>query len=100
MESPKNGRGTDTDFLVGNRVGRLAHQLLDVLDAAHLAVDLLQHLSALLQTKYHILLDQGELDAGRELLQLFQLSVCLSEERLLVLLAAEGEECALLVVLC
>jgi len=71
-----------------------------VLDAAHLGVNLLQHLGPLLQAEDDVLLDQGELDARRQALELLELGVRLGEEGLLVLLAAEGEEGALLVALC
>jgi hypothetical protein len=92
------GKGS-TYPLVRNRVCRVPHQLLDVLDAAHLGVDLAQHARALLQAEHDVLLDQRELDARRQLLELRQLRVRLGEERLLVLLAAQGEQRALLVVL-
>ncbi len=68
-----------------------------MLDAAHLGVDLLEHARALLQAEDDVLLYQGELDAVGELLQLGQLGVRLGQELLLVLLAAQGEEGALLV---
>lgn len=68
-----------------------------MLDAAHLGVDLLEDAGALLQAEDDVLLDQGELDAARELLELGQLGVRLGQELLLVLLAAQGEERALLV---
>lgn len=84
-------------LLVCNRVGRLAHELLDVLDAAHLGVDLLQDLCALLQTKDYVLLDEGELDVARELLKLVELRIRLGEQGLLVFFAPQGEEGALLV---
>lgn len=87
-------------LLVSDGVGRLAHELLDVLDAAHLGVDLLQDLGALLQAEHDVLLDHGELDGRGELLELFELGVRLLEEGLLVLFPAEGEEGALLVALC
>lgn len=70
-----------------------------MLYAAHLGMYLLEHLCSLLQAKDDVLLDLGELDVGRQLLELLQLAVCLGEERLLVLLAAEGEQGALLVAL-
>lgn len=85
--------------MVGNRIGRLAHELLDVLDAAHLRVDFLQDLCALLQTEHDVLLDHGELDRGGELLELLELGVRLLEEGLLVLFPAQGEERARLVAL-
>ena len=52
-----------TNLLIGNCISRLAHELLNVLDAAHLGVDLAQHFGALLQAKDNVLLDQRELDA-------------------------------------
>lgn len=70
-----------------------------MLYAAHLGMYLLEHLCSLLQAKDDVLLDLGELDVGGQLLELLQLAVCLGEERLLVLLAAEGEQGALLVAL-
>ena len=70
-----------------------------MLDPAHLGVDLLEHARPLLQAKDNVLLDQRELDGGRQLLELLQLPVRLGQERLLVLLAAQGEESAFLVVL-
>lgn len=71
-----------------------------MLNAAHLGVYLLQNLGTLLQAKYNILLDHGELDGGGEFLELLELGVRLLEEGLLVLFAAEGEEGAWLVALC
>lgn len=91
--------GRKTYLLISNGIGRLAHQLLHVLDAAHLGVDLLEHLCTLLQSKQDVFLDESKLDAGGELLELLQLAVCLGEERFLVLLASEGEEGAFLVAL-
>ena len=84
-------------LLVRDGLGRLAHELLDVLDTAHLGVDLLKHARALLQAEDDILLDEGELDVARQLLELGELGVRLDEELLLVLLAPQGEERALLV---
>lgn len=55
-------------LLVGNRVGRLSHELLDVFDL-HLVVELLEHGRALLEAIEDILLDTGELDALNKLLQ-------------------------------
>ena len=49
--------------LIRDRVGRLAHELVDALDR-HLGVELLEHGVSLLETKDHILLDQRELDRG------------------------------------
>lgn len=74
-------------ILVGNGVGRLAHELLDIIDAAHLGMDFLENLAALLQAKDDVLLDLGELDVARQLLELLELRVRLREQRLLVLLA-------------
>lgn len=68
-----------------------------MLDATHLGVDLLEHAGALLEAVDDVLLDEGELDVAGELLQLGELGVRLDEELLLVLLAAQGEEGALLV---
>lgn len=85
--------------LVGNGVGRLPHELLDVLDAAHLAVNLLQDFGALLQAKDDVLLDLRKLDARRQLLELLELRVRLGEEALLVFFAAQGEQGARLVAL-
>lgn len=79
-----------TYLLVRNGIGRLPHQLLDVVYAAHLGVDLLEDSCALLQAEDDVLLDLRKLDVGRELLELFQLGVRLGEEGLLVFLAAEG----------
>lgn len=87
------------NLLIRNRIGRLAHQLLDVLNPAHLRVDLLEHLGTLLEAEDDVLLYEGELDVGRELLQLLELRVRLDQQRLLVLLAPQGEEGALLVAL-
>lgn len=86
-------------ILVCDGVGGLAHQLLDVLEAAHLGVYLLENLCALLQAEDDVLLDLGELDARRQPLELLELGVGLCEQRLLVLLLAEGGERALLVAL-
>lgn len=68
-----------------------------MLDAAHLGVDLLEHLGALLQAEDDVLLDQRELDAARELLELRQLRVRLLQQRLLVFLPPQREQRALLV---
>lgn len=56
-----------THSLIGNGVCRFAHQLLHVLNTAHLGMYLLEHLGALLQAEDDILLYQGELDVGGEL---------------------------------
>lgn len=88
-----------THILIRNSVGRLPHQFLDMLYAAHLGVYLLKHLGALLQAEYDVLLDLRELDVGRQLLELLELAIGLGEQRLLVLLAAQGEQGALLVAL-
>lgn len=96
--SPSDVRG-HTHILISDGVGRLAHQLLDVLYAAHLGVYLLEDLCALLQAEDDVLLYLRELDVGRQLLELLQLAVSLGEQRLLVLLAAQGEQGALLVAL-
>jgi hypothetical protein len=97
---PKNPKPKEnTNLLVRNRIRRLPHQLLNMLNTTHLRVNLLQHLSPLLQTEYHVFLDQCEFDAGREFFELLELGVCLGEQRFLVFLAPEGKECALLVVL-
>ena len=63
-----------------------------MLEPAHLAVDFLQDLGALLQSKHHILLYEGKLDVGRQLLQLQQLRVRLGEQRLLELFAAQRQQ--------
>lgn len=86
-----------TYLLVSNLVRRLAHKLLDPLDAADLGVDVHEDLCALLEAAQHLLLDLRHLDALRELLELVELAVGLCEDRLLVLPLAEGEEGALLV---
>lgn len=93
----RRGRFRATYLLISNGIGRLAHELLDVLDPADLGVYLLQHLGALLQAEHHVLLDHGELDRGRELLELLELGVRFLEEGLLVFLPAEGEQRAGLV---
>lgn len=86
------------DFLlVRNGIRRLAHELLDVIDAAHLGVDLPEHARALLQAEDDVLLYEGELDVAGELLELGQLGVRLGEQLLLVLLPPQREEGALLV---
>ena len=69
----------------------LAHQLLHVLYAAHLLVDLLQHRSTLLQAKQNILLHKCKFHVARQLLELSQLRVRLGQQRFLVLLAPECE---------
>ena len=56
-----------TYLLISNRIGRLAHELLDVVDAAHFGVDLPEDFGSLLQAEYDVLLDEGELDEGGEL---------------------------------
>lgn len=99
MQEPRPVLHAATHILIRDRVGRLAHELLHVLDPAHLGVYLLQHLGALLQAEHDVLLDQGELDARGQLLQLLQLRVRPREQRFLVLLPPEGEQCALLVAL-
>ena len=66
---------------------------------AHLGMDLLEDPSSLLQTKQNILLYLGELDLGRQPLQLLQLRVRLGQERLLILFAPQGEERSFLVAL-
>ena len=68
-----------TNLLVRDRISRLAHEPLDVGKAAHLGVNLLEDLGALLQAEEDVLLDQGELDARCELLQLLKLAVRLGE---------------------
>lgn len=78
-------------LLVRPRLGVLAQQLLNVLDAAHLAVDLLQHRRALLQPEQHVLLHERKLDVRRQLLQLRQLRIRLLDEPLLVLLAPQRQ---------
>lgn len=88
-----------TNLLVSDRIGCLAHELLDMLDAAHLRVYLLEDFGALLQAKDHVLLDHGELNRRCELLELLELGVGLLEEGLLVFLAAQGEQRARLVAL-
>jgi hypothetical protein len=90
---------TRTYLLVGDGVGGLAHELLDVLDAAHLGVDLLEHARALLQAKHNVLLDLRKLDAAHQLLELLELRVRLGQLRLLVLLVPQGQQRALLVAL-
>lgn len=89
----------DAHILIGDGVGGLAHELLDVLEPAHLGVDLLEDLGALLQAEDDVLLDLGELDARGEALELLELGVGLGEQGLLVLLLAQGGEGALLVAL-
>jgi hypothetical protein len=69
-----------TYLLIGNRVGRLAHELLHLVDAAHLAVDLGQYARALLEAEDDVLLDLRKLDVGRQLLELRQLGVGLAEQ--------------------
>lgn len=88
-----------TNFLIGNGLGVLPHELLDALDAAHLGVNLLQDAGALLEAEDDVFLDERKLDVGGELFELGQLGVGLGEEGFLVLLPAEGEEGALLVAL-
>lgn len=78
--------------MISNRLSRIAHELLDVVEAAHLAVDLLQDAGALAQAVDDVLLDEGELDGARQLLQLGQLRVRLGQQLLLVLLAPQGQE--------
>ena len=87
---------TRTHPLVGDRIGRLAHELVDALDR-HLRVELLEHSVALLESEKYILLDQRELDRGdlrvqhgrsdetHELLQRLELVVRLDKQLLLVL---------------
>lgn len=84
-------------ILVGNRFGCLAHKLFDLVDAAHLGVDLLENIAALLQAEYDVLLNLGELDVARQLLELLELSVGLGQQRLLVLLAAQSQQRPLLI---
>ena len=67
--------------------------------AAHLLVDLLQDLGALLEAEDDVLLDLRELDARRQLLELLQLRVRLGQQRLLVLLAPQRQQRLLLVAL-
>lgn len=86
-------------LLIRPRLLVLRHEPLHPLDAAHFGVDLLQDLGALRQAEEDIFLYEGELDVGREVLQLGELGIRLGEERLLELLAAEGEEGAVLVAL-
>jgi hypothetical protein len=93
----KGGKKKKTHVLIRNRFGRLAHQHLDALDAAHLGLDVLEDHRALLQAVDDVLLYLGELDVAHKLLELVELPVRLLEERLLVLLAAEGQQGALLV---
>lgn len=93
------GGGGDAHILIGDGFGGLAHELLDVLEPAHLGMDLLEDLGALLQAEDDVLLDLGELDARGEALELLELGVGLGEQGLLVLLLAQGGEGALLVAL-
>jgi uncharacterized membrane protein YccC len=76
-------------LLVCPRLLALAQQLLHVLDAAHLAVDLLEHGCALLQPEDDVLLHERELDVARQLLQLRQLRVRLRDQSFLVLLTTQ-----------
>lgn len=61
-------------------------------------MDCLQHLGSLAETEEDVFLDQGELDLASQLFQLLQLCVGLREERLLVFLAAQGEESPLAII--
>lgn len=83
--------------MVSNGISALAHKLLDVLDAAHLGVDLLEDAGALLEAEDDVLLDEGELDVAGQLLELGQLQVRLLKQGFLVLLPPQGEQGALLV---
>lgn len=85
--------------MVGDSVGRVAHELLDMFDTAHLLVNLLQHLCALLQAEDDVLLDLRKLDVARQLLKLLELRVRLDQKRLLVLFAPQCQQSALLVAL-
>lgn len=78
--------------LVGLLFFALAHELLDLLDATHLSLDLLEHSGALLQAKQDIFLDEGKLDVGGQGLELCKLLICARQECFLVFLAAEGEQ--------
>lgn len=64
-----------TYLLVCDGICCIAHQLLNMLYTAHLGVDLLENLCALLQPKQYILLYLRKLDVRRKLLQLFQLRI-------------------------
>ena len=88
---------TWTHPLIRDRVGRLAHELVDVLDR-HLAVQLLEHGVALLEAEEHVLFDKRELDGGDlapsaprlgmrtdELLERLELIVRLDQQLLLIL---------------
>lgn len=56
-----------------------------------------ENLAALLQAEDDVLLDLGELDVARQLLELLKLRVRLRQERLLVLLTAQRQKRSLLV---
>jgi hypothetical protein len=79
-------------LLVGYRLGRVVHQLLDGLEAAHLAVDLLQRLGALLDAGQDIALDARKLDVGRQLQQLLELRIGRGDERFVELFAPQSEQ--------
>lgn len=95
-----HGVRIQTNLLVRNSLRRLAHQLLHVLDSAHLGVNLTEHSRALLQAEEDIFLDECELDRRGQALELFELRVGFGEEGLLVLFASQREESAWLVAAC
>lgn len=86
-----------THLLIRNGIRRVTHQLLHLVNAPHLRVYLAQDLGALLQTEDDVLLDLGELDARRQLLELLELGVRLGQQGLLIFLAAQGQQGLLLV---
>lgn len=93
-----------THPLIRDRVRRLAHELVDVLDR-HFAVQLLEHGVALLEAEKHVLLDQRELDGGDlapsaprprtwtdELLERLELIVRLDQKLLLILASPQRRQ--------
>jgi hypothetical protein len=78
-----------TNLLVCHLIRRVVHQLLDLLDASNLSVNVHQHLGTLLQARQDILLDLCDLDVRGELLNLQELAIGLRLQRLLVLAFAK-----------